>query len=126
VPFPFAQAVPPPPDPPGPAASPAGAPSSDAALAAAQEAEEAAAFEMGWRQAFREANQRIAQARLHRQDLTAQRDEARSNFQIALEQQLDGDIEAAKLEERRAQEALDELDRRASLGSVPREWRRGD
>lgn len=94
------------------------------ALAAA--AEEAAAWEVGWRQAFREANDRIAQARQRRLDIQAQREEARGNFQYVLEQQLDGDLEVARLEERRAAEALDDLDRRASLAAVPRAWRRAD
>ncbi len=120
VPFPVAQLVQqgttaPPPHPPPPP---------EEALAAASAAEEAAASEVGWRQAFREANARLAQAKQRRIDLQAQRDAAHGNFQYALEQQLDGDVEGARLEERRADEALNDLDRRASLAAVPREWRR--
>lgn len=89
-------------------------------------AEEAVAWEVGWRQAFRDANDRVAQSRQRRLDIQAQRDQARGNYQIVLEQQLDGDLEIARLEERRAVEALDDLDRRASLAAVPRAWRRAD
>jgi hypothetical protein len=89
-------------------------------------AEEAVAWEMGWRQAFRDANDRIAQARQRRLDIQAQRDDARGNFQHVLEQQLEGDLEIARLEERRAGEALNDLDRRASLAAVPRAWRRAE
>ena len=89
-------------------------------------AEEAVAWEMGWRQAFRDANDRIAQARQRRLDIQAQRDDARGNFQYVLEQQLEGDLEIARLEERRAGEALNDLDRRASLAAVPRAWRRAE
>jgi hypothetical protein len=96
------------------------------AQARAAAAEEDAAWETGWRQAFREANERIAQARQRRLDLQAQREEARGNFQYALEQQLDADIEIARLEEKRAEEALADLDRRASLAAVPRAWRRAE
>ncbi len=96
------------------------------AQAMAAAAEEEAAWEVGWRQAFREANDRIAQAKLRRLDIQAQREEARGNFQYALEQQLDGDLEIARLEEKRAEEALGELDRRASLAAVPRAWRRAE
>lgn len=99
-------------------------PEDEQARAAA--AEEEAAWEVGWRQAFREANDRIAQAKQHRLDIQAQREEARGNFQYALEQQLDGDLEIARLEEKRAEEALSELDRRASLAAVPRAWRRAE
>jgi hypothetical protein len=120
VPFPIAQASQPPPEP------PPAAPSQDDARAAAEAAEEAAAFETGWRQAFREANQRVALAGKRRLDLQAQRDEARENGQYVLEQQIDADIEVARLEEKRAQEALDDLDRRASLAAVPRAWRRAE
>jgi hypothetical protein len=91
---------------------------------AVQAAEEAAAFEAGWRQAFREANARVAVAAQRRTAIEAERDEARSNFQYVLEEQLAGDLEVAKLEQRRAEEALHELDRRASLAAVPRAWRR--
>ena len=101
-------------------------PSPEEAQALAAAAEEEAAWEVGWRQAFREANDRIAQARQRRLDIQAQREQARGNFQYVLEQQLDGDLEVARLEERRAAEALDELDRRASLAAVPRAWRRAD
>ena len=41
-----------------------------------------------------------------------------------LEEQINGDLEIAKLEEKRALEALSDLDRRASLDAVPRAWRR--
>ena len=109
---------------PGEAADAQAGPQDAAALAAA--AEEEAAWEMGWRQAFREANDRIAQARQRRLDIQAQREEARGNFQYVLEQQLDGDLEVARLEEKRAEEALGELDRRASLAAVPRAWRRAE
>ena len=126
VPFPrlaLAAARPPAGDP-GEAAVVQGSPEDAAALAAA--AEEEAAWEMGWRQAFREANDRVAQARQRRLDIQAQREEARGNFQYVLEQQLDGDLEIARLEEKRAEEALGELDRRASLAAVPRAWRRAE
>ncbi|MEI6224598.1 MAG: hypothetical protein WCS72_07585 [Deltaproteobacteria bacterium] len=93
-------------------------------VARAAAAEEAAAWELGWRQAFRDANGRVAETKRRRLDLQAQREEARGNFQYALEQQLDTDIEVARMEERRALEALDDLDRRASLAEVPRMWRR--
>ena len=96
------------------------------ALDRAAAAEEGAAWEVGWRQAFREANDRIAQARQRRLDLQAQREDARGNFQYLLEQQLDADLEVARLEEKRAEEALGELDRRASLAAVPRAWRRAE
>lgn len=99
-------------------------PDDEQARAAA--AEEEAAWEVGWRQAFQEANNRVAQAKQHRLDLQAQREEARGNFQYALEQQLEGDLEIARLEEKRAEEALSELDRRASLAAVPRAWRRAE
>ena len=89
-------------------------------------AEEAVAWEVGWRQAFRDANDRVAQARQRRLDIQAQRDEARGNFQYVFEQQLDGDLEIARLEEKRAEEALHDLDRRASLAAVPRAWRRAE
>jgi hypothetical protein len=89
-------------------------------------AEEAVAWEVGWRQAFRDANDRVAQAKQRRLDIQAQRDEARGNFQYVLEQQLAGDLEIARLEETRAAEALNDLDRRASLAAVPRAWRRAD
>jgi hypothetical protein len=102
------------------------APGPEEAQARAAAAEEEAAWEMGWRQAFREANQRIADAKRRIQDLQSQRDDARGNFQYALEQQLDTDIEIARLEEKRAEQALDELDRRASLAAVPRGWRRAE
>lgn len=101
-------------------------PSPEEAQALAAAAEEAAAWEVGWRQAFREANDRVAQARQRRLDIQVQREEARGNFQYVLEQQLDGDLEVARLEERRAAEALDDLDRRASLAAVPRAWRRAE
>jgi len=126
VPFPrlaLAAALPPAGDP-GEAAVVQGSPEDAAALAAA--AEEEAAWEMGWRQAFREANDRVAQAKQRRLDIQAQREEARGNFQYVLEQQLDGDLEIARLEEKRAEEALGELDRRASLAAVPRAWRRAE
>jgi hypothetical protein len=96
------------------------------ALDQAAAAEEGAAWEMGWRQAFREANDRVAQARQRRLDLQAQREDARGNFQYLLEQQIDADLEVARLEEKRAEEALGELDRRASLAAVPRAWRRAE
>ena len=89
-------------------------------------AEEAVAWEAGWRQAFRDANDRVARAKQRRLDVQAQRDEARGNFQYVIEQQLEGDLEIARLEERRAVEALDDLDRRASLAAVPRAWRRAE
>ncbi|MEY2669004.1 MAG: hypothetical protein RJA59_1642 [Pseudomonadota bacterium] len=101
-------------------------PTPEEAQALAAAAEQEAAWEVGWRQAFREANDRIAQARQRRLDIQAQREEARGNFQYVLEQQLDGDLEIARLEERRAAEALDDLDRRASLAAVPRAWRRAE
>jgi hypothetical protein len=90
----------------------------------AARAEEEAAREIGWRNAFREANARIAQAKEHVRAIQAQRDDARGNFQYVLEEQLDGDLEAARLEVKRAELALDDLDRRASLDAVPRAWRR--
>ncbi len=96
----------------------------DDPVARAAAAEEAAAWEVGWRQAFREANERVAQTKRRRLDIQAQREEARGNFQYVLEQQLDTDLEVARMEERRAVEALDDLDRRASLAEVPRMWRR--
>ena len=99
-------------------------PAADLDRAAA--AEEEVAWEVGWRQAFREANDRVAQAKQARMDIQAQREEARGNFQYVLEQQLDGDLEVARLEERRAAEALQDLDRRASLAAVPRAWRRAE
>jgi hypothetical protein len=95
----------------------------DAERAVAQ-AEEAAAWEAGWRGAFRDANARIAQARQRRLDLEAQRDQARGNFQYVLEEQIATDLEIARMEEKRAEEALDDLDRRASHAAVPRAWRR--
>ncbi len=100
--------------------------SSQEALDRAAAAEEEAAWEAGWKQAFREANDRIALARQRRLDIQAQRDEARANYQYVLEQQLDGELEIARLEEKRAEEALGELDRRASLAAVPRLWRRAE
>jgi hypothetical protein len=96
----------------------------EAAQARAAAAEEEAAREVGWRQAFREANARIAQSKQRLRDLRAEREQARGNFQYVLEEQLNGDIEIARLEEKRAVEALDDLDRRASLDAVPRAWRR--
>jgi hypothetical protein len=90
----------------------------------AARAEEEAAREIGWRDAFREANARIAQAREQVRVIQAQRDDARGNFQYVLEEQLNGDLEAARLEVKRAEMALDDLDRRASLDAVPRAWRR--
>jgi hypothetical protein len=89
-------------------------------------AEEAVAWEEGWRRAFRDANDRVAQSKQRRIDIQSQRDEARGNFQYVLEQQLDGDLEIARLEEKRAEEALNDLDRRASLAAVPRAWRRAE
>lgn len=94
------------------------------AAARAEAAERDAEWELGWRQAFREANDRVARAAQRRRDLQAQRDEARGRFQPVLEQQLEDDLEAGKLEERLAAEALEELERRASLDAVPRAWRR--
>ncbi len=91
---------------------------------AAQAAEAAAAFEAEWRQAFREAHARIAEARGRRKAIEAERDQARGNFQYVLEQQLSDDLENARLDERRAEEALHELDRRASLEAVPRTGRK--
>jgi hypothetical protein len=108
----------------GQAAAAAPNPQDDLDRAAA--AEEAVAWEVGWRQAFRDANDRIAQARQRHLDIQSQRDEARGNFQYVLEQQLDGDLEIARLEEKRAEEALNDLDRRASLAAVPRAWRRAE
>jgi hypothetical protein len=96
----------------------------EVAQARAAAAEEEAAREIGWRQAFREANARIAESKQRLRDLRAEREQARGNFQYVLEEQLNGDIEVARLEERRALEALDDLDRRASLDAVPRAWRR--
>jgi hypothetical protein len=96
----------------------------EAAQDLAAAAEQEAAREIGWRNAFREANWRIAQAKQRHQEIRAERDQARGNFQYVLEEQLNGDLEIAKLEERRALEALDDLDRRASLDAVPRAWRR--
>jgi hypothetical protein len=90
----------------------------------AARAEEEAAREIGWRDAFREANARIARAREQVRVIQAQRDDARGNFQYVLEEQLNGDLEAARLEVKRAEMALDDLDRRASLDAVPRAWRR--
>jgi hypothetical protein len=89
-------------------------------------AEEAVAWELGWRQAFRDANDRVARTKQRRLEVQAQRDEARGNFQYVLEQQLEGDLEIARLEEKRAEEALNDLDRRASLAAVPRAWRRAE
>jgi hypothetical protein len=91
---------------------------------AVAEAEEAAAWEAGWRGAFRDANARVAQAKQRRLDLEAQRDQARGNFQYVLEEQIATDLEIARMEEKRAEEALDELDKRASRAAVPRAWRR--
>jgi hypothetical protein len=96
----------------------------EAAQDRAAAAEEEAAREVGWRQAFREANARIAQSKQRLRDLRAEREQARGNFQYALEEQLNGDIEVGRLEEKMALEALDDLDRRASLDAVPRAWRR--
>jgi hypothetical protein len=96
----------------------------EAAQVRAAAAEEEAAREVGWRQAFREANARIARSKQRLRDLRAERDQARGNFQYVLEEQLNGDIEVARLEEKMALEALDDLDRRASLDAVPRAWRR--
>jgi len=90
----------------------------------AAQAEEDAAREIGWRNAFREANARIAQARERVRAIQADRDNARGNFQYVLEEQLNGDLEVARLEVKRAELALDDLDRRASLDAVPRAWRR--
>jgi hypothetical protein len=90
----------------------------------AARADEEAAREIGWRDAFREANARIARAREQVRVIQAQRDDARGNFQYVLEEQLNGDLEAARLEVKRAEMALDDLDRRASLDAVPRAWRR--
>ncbi len=99
-------------------------PAADLDRAAA--AEEEVAWEVGWRKAFREANDRVAQAKQGRMDIQAQREDARGNSQYVLEQQLEGDLEVARLEERRAAEALQDLDRRASLAAVPRAWRRAE
>jgi hypothetical protein len=96
----------------------------EAAQDRAAAAEQEAAREIGWRNAFGEAHGRIAQARQRRQQIQAERDAARGNFQYVLEEQLNGDLEVVKLEEKRALEALDDLDRRASLDAVPRAWRR--
>jgi len=96
----------------------------EAAQDRAAAAEQEAAREIGWRNAFREANARIAQATQRRQEIQAERDRARGNFQYVLEEQVNGDLEIAKLEEKRALDALDDLDRRASLDAVPRAWRR--
>jgi hypothetical protein len=95
-----------------------------AAQARAAAAEEESAREIGWRTAFREANGRILQAKERVRALQAERDDARGNLQFVLEQQLDGDLEVARLEVKRAEAALDDLDRRASLDAVPRAWRR--
>lgn len=91
---------------------------------AVAEAEEAAAWEAGWRGAFRDAHARVAQAKERRLDVEAQREQARGNFQYVLEEQLGTDVEIARMEEKRAEEALDELDKRASRAAVPRAWRR--
>jgi hypothetical protein len=96
---------------------------SDADRAVA-EAEEAAAWEAGWRGAFRDAFARVAQAKQRRLDVEAQREQARGNFQYVLEEQLSTEVEIARMEEKRAEEALDELDKRASRAAVPRAWRR--
>jgi hypothetical protein len=96
----------------------------EAAQDLAAAAEQEAAREIGWRNAFREANWRVAQAKQRHQEIRAERDQARGNFQYVLEEQINGDLEIAKLEEKRALEALDDLDRRASLDAVPRAWRR--
>ena len=96
----------------------------EAAQDLAAAAEQEAAREIGWRNAFREANWRVAQAKQRHLEIRAERDQARGNFQYVLEEQLNGDLEVVKLEEKRALEALDDLDRRASLDAVPRAWRR--
>ncbi len=126
VPFPVGAAGAPRPGPPGlavPGPTPP-PPADEDGMARAAAAEEAAAWEIGWRQAFQEANDRLAAARRSRLDVEAQREEARSNLQWVLEQQLDGDVEAARLEEKRAEQALHDLDVRASRAAVPRAWRR--
>ena len=96
----------------------------EAAQDLAAAAEQEAAREIGWRNAFREANWRVAQAKQRHQEIRAERDQARGNFQYVLEEQINGDLEIAKLEEKRSLEALSDLDRRASLDAVPRTWRR--
>ena len=96
----------------------------EAAQDLAAAAEQEAAREIGWRNAFREANARVAQAKQRHQEIRAERDQAHGNFQYVLEEQINGDLEVAKLEEKRALEALSDLDRRASLDAVPRAWRR--
>jgi len=96
----------------------------EAAQDRAAAAEQEAAREIGWRNAFREAHARVAQAKQRHQEIRAERDQARGNFQYVLEEQISGDLEVARLEEKRAIEALDDLDRRASLDAVPRAWRR--
>ena len=98
--------------------------SQEAAQDRAAAAEQEAAREIGWRNAFREAHARIAQAKQRRLAILAERDAARGNFQYVVEEQLNGDLEVARLEEKRALEILDDLDRRASLDAVPRAWRR--
>jgi hypothetical protein len=78
--------------------------------AARLEADDAARSEVAWRQAFREARERIAGLEARRKALLV-RDVRR-------------ELPAVEAELAAAREALDELERKASFQAIPREWRR--
>jgi serine protease Do len=78
--------------------------------AARLEADDAARSEAAWRQAFREARERIASLEARRRALLV-RDARR-------------ELPSVEVELAAAREALDELERRASFQAIPREWRR--
>jgi hypothetical protein len=80
------------------------------ARAARLESDDAARSEAAWRQAFREARERIAGLEAKRRGLLV-RDARR-------------ELPSVEAELAAARESLDELERRASFRSVPREWRR--
>jgi serine protease Do len=80
------------------------------ARAARVEADDAARSEAAWRQAFREARERVAGLETRRRALLG-RDPRR-------------ELPAVEADLAAAREALDELERRASFQAVPREWRR--
>lgn len=80
-------------------------------------AQGAAEAEAAWRQAFREARERIAKLEARRRELRAAED---AGLVVEARRELPG-VERELAE---ARDDLDDLERRASHAAVPREWRR--
>ena len=88
------------------------------------DAREAEAAEASWRAAFRDVHARIRDAEDRRRGYGRAADEAESHSQYARAEQLRRAARTAAVEAREAEDELHELERRASLAAVPREWRR--